>query len=80
MEPTNKMNKFTVAVIKSKKKIIRHLPLGKTGHFPKSIFYFWDANTMTAKLTSHMAKLLTQEMEWEWEFHAYYYFVGKLSL
>ena len=37
---TNKMNKFPVAVIKSKKKIVRHLSLGKTGHFPKSIFYF----------------------------------------
>ena len=34
------MNKFAVAVIKSKKKIIRHLPLGKTGLFPKSIFCF----------------------------------------
>ena len=34
MEPTNKMDKFAVAVIKNKK-IIGHLPLGKMGAFPK---------------------------------------------
>ena len=39
MEPTNKMNKFTVAVINNKK-IIRHLLLGKTGCFSKIILYF----------------------------------------
>ena len=39
MEPTNKMDKFAVAVIKNKK-IIGHLPLGKTGRFTKTIFYF----------------------------------------
>ena len=39
MEPTNKMDKFAVAVIKNKK-IIGHLPLGKTGRFSKTIFYF----------------------------------------
>ena len=39
MEPTNKMDKFTVAVIKNKN-VIGHLPLGKTGCFPTTIFYF----------------------------------------
>ena len=43
VEPTNKMGKFTVAVIKNKK-IIGHLPLGKTGRnagrFSRTIFYF----------------------------------------
>ena len=34
MEPTNKMGKFAVAVIKNKKNI-GHLPLGKMGAFPK---------------------------------------------
>ena len=34
MEPTNKMDKFAVAVIKNKKNI-GHLPLGKMGAFPK---------------------------------------------
>ena len=37
MEPTNNMDKFAVAVIK-KKKIIRHLPLGKLRAFPKQFF------------------------------------------
>ena len=39
MEPTNKMGKFAVAVIKNKK-IVGHLPLGKTWCFSKTIFYF----------------------------------------
>ena len=39
MEPTNKMDKFAVAVIKNKK-VIGHLPLWKTGRFSKTIFYF----------------------------------------
>ena len=37
--PTNKMGKFAVAVIKNKK-IIEHLPLGKTKRFSKTVFYF----------------------------------------
>ena len=39
LEPTNKMDKFAVAVTKNKK-IIGHIPLGKTGCFSKTIFYF----------------------------------------
>ena len=39
MEPTNKMDKFSVAVMKNKK-IIGHLPLGKSGRFSKTLFYF----------------------------------------
>ena len=39
MKPTNKMDKFAVAVIKNKK-VIGHLPLGKTRWFSKTIFYF----------------------------------------
>ena len=35
MEPTNKMDKFAVAAIKSKK-MIEHLSLGKTGLFQNS--------------------------------------------
>ena len=36
MEPTVKMGKLTVAVRRNKK-LIGHLPLGKTGHFFKTI-------------------------------------------
>ena len=39
MEPTNKMDKLAGGV-KKNNKIIGNLPLGKTGHFPKTIFYF----------------------------------------
>ena len=39
MEPTSKMDKFSVAVMKNKK-IIGHLPLGKSGRFSKTLFYF----------------------------------------
>ena len=38
MEPTNKMDKFAIAVIKNK--FIGHIPLGKTGRFSKTVFYF----------------------------------------
>ena len=38
MKPTNKMDKFAIAVIKNK--FIGHIPLGKTGRFSKTVFYF----------------------------------------
>ena len=38
MGPTNKMDKFAIAVIKNK--FIGHIPLGKTGRFSKTVFYF----------------------------------------
>ena len=39
IELTNEMDKFAVALIKNKK-IIGNLPLGKTGCFSETIFYF----------------------------------------
>ena len=39
MEPTNVMDKFSVAV-KDKTTTVGHLPKGKTGRFCKTIFYF----------------------------------------
>ena len=38
MGPTNKLDKFAIAVIKNK--FIGHIPLGKTGRFSKTVFYF----------------------------------------
>ena len=38
MEPTNTLDKFAIAVIKNK--FIGHIPLGKTGRFSKTVFYF----------------------------------------
>ena len=49
MEPTNKMDNLTVAVIKNKN-IIGTLPLEKLGAFPKQLFASWNASTMAAKL------------------------------
>lgn len=40
MEPTNKMDKYAVAVRKNDGEVIGHLPLGKSGRFAKIIFYF----------------------------------------
>ena len=53
MEPTNIQDKFAVAV-KKKKKVVGHLPKGKTGRFAKTIFYFLkscDDNCCYVKVT-----------------------------
>ena len=42
-EPTNKIDKFAVAVMKEKK-VVGHLPKGRTGRFSKTIYYFLNAN------------------------------------
>ena len=41
MRPDNVKNKYAVSFFQEgKKKVIGHLPLGKSGKFPKTIFYF----------------------------------------
>ena len=37
--PDNPMDKYAVCV-KKEDKIVAHLPLGKSGKFPKTVFYF----------------------------------------
>ena len=49
MEPTNKMDKFTVAVIKNKQ-IIGHIPFGKTERFSKTNFYFLKCEYIDCKI------------------------------
>ena len=44
MEPTNKEDKFAVAVIGPKGSIFGHLMKGKSGRFAKTIFYFLRAS------------------------------------
>ena len=44
MEPTNKKDRFAVAVIGDKDSIIGHLMKGKDGRFAKTIFYFLRAS------------------------------------
>ena len=41
-EPDNPMDKYAVCV--KKKKIVWHLPLGKSGKFAKTVFYFLRAD------------------------------------
>ena len=55
MEPTNKMNKFSVAVMKNKK-IIGHLPLGKSGRFSKTLFYFLKCECNDCKVKTVYGK------------------------
>ena len=40
MEPTNKLDKYAVAVREKYGDVIGHLPLGKPGKFAKTVFYF----------------------------------------
>ena len=44
MEPTNKKDKFAVAVIGDKDSVVGHLMKGKGGRFAKTIFYFLRAS------------------------------------
>ena len=44
-EPDNPMDKYAVCV-KKENKIVGHLPLGKSGKFAKTIFYFLRADEL----------------------------------
>lgn len=44
MEPTNKLDKYAVAVKTDDGELIGHLPLGKSGKFAKIVFYFLKTN------------------------------------
>ena len=45
MQPDNIMDKYAVAIFQEgKQKVIGHLPLGKSGKFAKTIFYFLKAD------------------------------------
>ena len=63
MEPTVKMGKFTVAVIRNKKLI--GLPLGKTGRFSKTIFYFLKCEYIDCKVKIVDGKAVNLGVEWE---------------
>ena len=39
-EPTNKLDKYEVAVKGKDGNVIGHLPFGKSGKFAKTVFYF----------------------------------------
>ena len=59
MEPTNKLEKYAVAVKGKDGEVLGHLPLGKSEKFTKTVFYFFkfDKNhhykiTVTGKATN----------------------------
>ena len=59
MEPTNKLDKYAVAVKGKDGDVIGHLPLGKSGKFAKTVFYFLKSGknihckiTLTEKATN----------------------------
>ena len=59
MEPTNKLDKYAVAAKGKDVDVIGHLPLGKSGKFAKTIFYFLKSDknhqckiTVTGKVTN----------------------------
>ena len=59
MEPTNRPDKYAVAVKGKDGDVIVHLPLGKSGKFAKTFFYFLKSDknhhckiTVTGKVTN----------------------------
>ena len=59
MEPTNKLDKYEVVVKGKDGDVIGHLPLGKSGKFAKTVFYFLKSGknnhckiTLTEKATN----------------------------
>ena len=58
MESTNLMHKYVVAVKRSDESIVGHLPLGKSGKFAKTIFYFLKANEKHACVINVLGKAI----------------------
>ena len=59
MEPTNKLDKYAVVVKGKDGDVIGHLPLGMSGKFAKTVFYFLKSDknhhckiTVTGKATN----------------------------
>ena len=49
MEPTNKLEKYAVPVKGKDEDIIGHLPLGKSGKFARTVFYFLKSDKNIVK-------------------------------
>ena len=56
MEPTSKLDKYAVAVIGRHEDVINHLPLGKSGKFAKTVFYFLKPDKNHQKQKSYSKK------------------------
>ena len=54
MEPTDLMDKYAVAVQRNDGDVVGHLPLGQSGKFAKTIFYFLKADKQhSCRVTVH---------------------------
>ena len=64
MQPNNVNDKYAVAIFQEgKKKVIGHLPLGKSGKFAKTIFYFLIAAKENRCQIIALAKAVNQNDE-----------------
>ena len=54
MEPTNKLYKYAVTVKGKDRDLIGHFPLGKSGTFAKTVFYFLKSDK------NHHCKIMTK--------------------
>ena len=62
IQPNNSMDKYAVAAYqKGKKQVIGHLPLGKSGKFAKTIFYFLKANRDNKCQVEVIGKVVNQK-------------------
>ena len=58
MKSNNLMDEYTVAVKRSDKGIVGHLPLEKSGKFAKTIFYFLKANKKSSCVIKVLGKAI----------------------
>ena len=58
MESTNLMDKYAAAVKTSDESIVGHLPLGKSGKFSNTIFYFLKANEKNSCVINVLGKAI----------------------
>ena len=59
MKPTNKLDKYAVAVIGRDGDVINHLPLGKSGNLQRQFSIFWNL-TKTIKNKNHIPRKAQQ--------------------
>ena len=44
MQPTNALDKYAIAVKRKRSQVVSHFPLGKSGKFVRTVFYFLKAS------------------------------------
>ena len=66
MEPNNVMGKYAVAIFQERQKhVVGHLPLGHSGKYANTIFYFLKADKENScKVIIHSKAVLIRRMGW----------------